>query len=246
MPNCKGKATLTHDRGTTLAETAQALADSWRHGPLAVLVSGGPDSAVLVGELATTSPRVVPIYVRFGLIWEDAEEQALRSFLRALPAHAVAPLKVFHLPLEAVYGPHWSTTGQDVPDAASPDEAVFLPGRNFLLLAQAAIWCHLNEIPTIALGVLKSNPFPDSSDRFFSSCEATVNTAVNGRVRIVRPYQNLSKIEVLLLGRQMPLELTWSCMRPNGGLHCGQCNKCAERQRAFAQARINDPTRYAS
>ena len=55
---------------------------------LAVLVSGGPDSAVLVGELARTSPRVVCIYVRFGMFWEDDEERALRRYLDLLAAPA--------------------------------------------------------------------------------------------------------------------------------------------------------------
>jgi 7-cyano-7-deazaguanine synthase len=220
--------------------------DSWQHNPVAVLVSGGPDSAVLVGELAGVCPRLTPIYVRFGLFWEDAEEQALRRFLEALQAPAVAALKVFQMALGPVYGPHWSNTGADVPDAQSPDAAVFLPGRNLLLLAQPAIWCHLQGIPTIALGLLRGNPFTDSSEAFFDSYETAYNLAVGGVLKIVRPYQELSKVDVLRRGRSMPLAETWSCMRPVEGLHCGRCNKCAERQRAFASAGINDPTHYAN
>jgi 7-cyano-7-deazaguanine synthase len=219
--------------------------ESWRQTPVAVLVSGGPDSAVLVGELAGVSPRVVPVYVRLGMIWEMDEELALRRFLAALAAPAVAPLRVFQMGIETVYGPHWSTTGKDVPDHDSPDGAVFLPGRNLLLLAQAAVWCHLNQVPTIALGLLHGNPFPDSSDAFFAIYEASINSALGGKLRLVRPYRHLSKVEVLRRGRNMPLGETWSCLRPMGGLHCGKCNKCAERQRAFAQAGLADPTRYA-
>jgi 7-cyano-7-deazaguanine synthase len=220
--------------------------DSWRNGPIAVLVSGGPDSAVLVGDLAGTSPRVVPIYVSFGMIWEDAEEQSLRRFLDALRAPAVSPLLVFRMPLGEVYGRHWSNTGDMVPNADSPDSAVFLPGRNLLLLAQASIWCHLQSIDVIAMGILKGNPFPDSGDDFFAKYEAAVNTAVEGRLRVVRPYRHLTKIEVLQRGRLMPLGLTWSCIRPINGLHCGKCNKCAERQKAFAKAGIEDSTTYST
>jgi 7-cyano-7-deazaguanine synthase len=228
-----------------MTETAMAQHDSWWYGPVAVLVSGGPDSAILVGELASTSPRVVPIYVRFGMIWEKAEEAALRRFLKALNATVVAPLQVFEMPLGPVYGKHWSTTGHSVPDAQSQDSAVYLPGRNLLLLAQASIWCNLNGIEFIALGLLKSNPFPDSSDEFFASCEAAINIAQGSRLRFVRPYASLTKSDVLRHGRSMPLEHTWSCMRPVKGLPCGQCNKCAERQKAFAQAGISDPTTYS-
>jgi 7-cyano-7-deazaguanine synthase len=217
----------------------------WACEPVAVLVSGGPDSAVLVGELAAVSPRVVPVYIRFGLVWEGDEERALRRFLTALEAPAVAALQVFDMPLGPVYGPHWSNTGEAVPDHNSPDAAVFLPGRNLLLLAQPAVWCHLNGIPTLALGLLKGNPFPDSGEAFFASYQAALNTALNGRLRIVRPYADLTKVEVLRRGRQLPLGETWSCMRPVDGRHCGRCNKCAERQRAFARAGVDDPTPYA-
>jgi 7-cyano-7-deazaguanine synthase len=210
-----------------------------------VLVSGGPDSAVLAGELAATSLQVTPIYVRFGMIWEDAEEHALRQFLEALDAPALRALKVFEMPLAGVYGKHWSTTGEATPGYESPDEAVYLPGRNLLLLAQAAIWCYLQQISTIAMGLLKGNPFPDSSDVFFATYETSINTALGSSLRIVRPYQTLSKSEVLQRGASMPLDKTWSCIRPVDGLHCGQCNKCAERQKAFKRAGIVDATKYA-
>ena len=40
----------------------------------------------------------------------------------------------------------------------------------------------------------------------------------------------------MALGRGLPLELTFSCISPLRGLHCGHCNKCAERQAAFRDA----------
>jgi 7-cyano-7-deazaguanine synthase len=222
-----------------------AATDNWRQGPVAVLVSGGPDSAVLAGELAGVSPRVVPIYVRFGLLWEDAEEAALRRFLAALGKPTLAELQVFQMPIAAVYGRHWSTTGEQIPDQDSPDAAVYLPGRNLLLLAQTAVWCALNRVPTIALGLLRGNPFADSSDRFFESYETAIAAALEWPLRIVRPYRHLSKSEVLQRGKLMPLGETWSCLQPIDGLHCGRCNKCRERQRAFAAAGLSDATRYS-
>ncbi|HEY5599987.1 MAG TPA: 7-cyano-7-deazaguanine synthase, partial [Candidatus Manganitrophaceae bacterium] len=47
-------------------------------------------------------------------------------------------------------------------------------------------------------------------------------------------------------GRGLPLELTFSCIAPKGRLHCGRCNKCAERIRAFRSSGFSDPTRYGS
>src|SRR5262245_34068164 len=160
---------------------------SWRRGPVAVMASGGPDSAILIGELAATSPRVVPIYVRFGTTWDREEEENLRRYLRLLSAPSVNELKTFTMPVREVYGRHWSTTGEGVPDAASEDSAVFLPGRNLLVVAQAAIWCHLDGVPTLALGLLRGNPFPDSTPEFFAGIEQVANRAVDGSLRIVCP-----------------------------------------------------------
>lgn len=219
---------------------------SWREEPVAVLASGGLDSAILVGDLSRTSPRVHPIYVRFGLAWEEVEERYLRSFLTALAAPSVGPLKVLEMPIRPVYGDHWSTTGQDVPDRDTPDEAVFLPGRNLLLVVEAALWCHLQRVPTLTLAPLASNPFPDARDIFFETVQQAVNLSVDGAVAIRRPYGRLTKREVMRLGEDLPLEYTFSCIRPVDGLHCGACNKCGERQAAFVHAGIPDRTRYAT
>jgi 7-cyano-7-deazaguanine synthase len=224
------------------------MTDSSSGDSVAVMTSGGLDSAILVAELACAEHRlryVTPIYVRCGLFWEEAEERALRQFLAALPTCRLAKLKVFDLPLRDVYGDHWSATGEATPGKDTPDEAVYLPGRNLLLLAQAAVWCGLNGIETIALGHLGANPFADGTPEFFELYAAAINRGLQSRLRISQPYRELTKVEVLRRGRTFPLELTWSCLRPKDGRHCGQCNKCAERKRAFAEAGLPDPTRYA-
>lgn len=213
---------------------------------LAVLVSGGLDSAILLGEAARHHARVYPLYVRGGLYWEAEELRHLSRFLEAVGGPTQRPLVVLDLPVADLYGQHWSLTGKDVPGAASPDEAVFLPGRNVLLLAKALLWCHLRRVPALALGLLGSNPFPDATDAFFGSFPRAVNEAVGGSVHVYRPYAGLNKAQVLRRGQGLPLELTFSCIHPVAGRHCGMCNKCAERRRAFAAAGMTDRTPYHS
>jgi 7-cyano-7-deazaguanine synthase len=212
--------------------------------PLAVLVSGGLDSAVLLGLSLGTRPAVHPLYVRTGLAWEGVERDHLGRFLAAVRTPALRPLVTLDLPVADLYGAHWSLTGRGVPDADSPDEAVELPGRNVLLLSKALLWCHLHDVPALALAVLAANPFPDATPAFFEGFTAAVNQAVGGRVRVETPYAHLSKTEVLRRGRHLPLGLTFSCIAPVDGRHCGRCNKCAERSRAFREAGVVDPTDY--
>ena len=213
---------------------------------LAVLVSAGIDSAILLAEALGHHPRVYPLYVRSGLSWETAELSYLRRYLRALERPALAPLQILDMPVRDVYGSHWSLTGAGVPDTDTADAAVFLPGRNVLLLTKAILWCHLRKVPAVALGILSANPFPDATPAFFAGLQKLVNEAVGGNVAVRTPFAALSKAQVLRSHTGLPLELTFSCLRPTGETHCGRCNKCAERQRAFAEARLPDPTVYGS
>jgi 7-cyano-7-deazaguanine synthase len=153
---------------------------------------------------------------------------------------------ILEVPVADLYGPHWSITGRDVPHANTPDEAVYLPGRNVLLLSKAMLWCHLHAVPALALALLEANPFPDATPAFFAAFQDAVNRAVKGQVRVVCPYAGLGKVEVVRRGRGLPLGLTFSCLQPVDGRHCGRCNKCAERQRAFAAAGMLDESAYQS
>jgi 7-cyano-7-deazaguanine synthase len=219
----------------------------------AVLASGGLDSAVLLAELAGQSSAVFPLFIQAGLPWETAELLYLRRFLDDVQSPTIQPLQIMAMPVADLYGDHWSLASDSVPDANSPDEAVFLPGRNVLLLAKGMLWCHLHEVPAIALAVLAANPFPDATPDFFAAYAAAVNQGINGNVQVFRPFASLKKIDVLRRGQKLPLHLTFSCLQPetpvgNTALpkHCGRCNKCGERWRAFRDAGLKDPTDYAA
>jgi 7-cyano-7-deazaguanine synthase len=212
---------------------------------IAVLISGGLDSAILLANALRIHEAVQPLYVRQGLYWEPFEWAHLDWFLHAVRTPALRALHILEMPSLDLYCEHWSVTGHHVPDASTPDEAVYLPGRNVLLLAKSMLWCHLNGCPAVALATLGSNPFPDATPAFFDGFEAAVNRAIGGAVRILRPYGALHKTDVMRLGRDLPLELTFSCIQPVAGEHCGVCNKCEERKGAFAEAGMSDPTHYA-
>jgi 7-cyano-7-deazaguanine synthase len=202
----------------------------------AVLFSGGVDSTVLLGWLLEGGHRVQPIYVRAGLYWETAEEPAARQVLhemRSRYGRRLARLKVLELPVRDVYGEHWSTTGRGVPDDATSDEAVYLPGRNPLLLLKACLWCAAADIRRLAIGTLSRNPFRDATPAFFDTFEQMFVEATGTRIEILRPFAKLSKRELLALGHLLPLEATFSCLAPEDGLQCGKCNKCAERSQVL-------------
>jgi 7-cyano-7-deazaguanine synthase len=216
--------------------------------PTAVLVSAGLDSVVLVAAEARTSD-VHPIYVSAGLAWEPEERKALGRLL-AHPSFAgrVAPLAELTFTVRDVYpATHWALRGEP-PAFDTPDEDVYLTGRNVVLLSKAAIHCAQHGIPRVALGPLAGNPFPDATFEFFEAMARALSLGLAHRLEIVAPFATMRKADVIRLGADLgvPLELTLSCMNPRDGKHCGQCSKCRERRDAFAEAGVADRTEYAT
>jgi 7-cyano-7-deazaguanine synthase len=122
---------------------------------------------------------------------------------------------------------------------------VYLPGRNLLLLAKTSVWCALNDFGVVALGTLNGNPFADSGVEFFDGLASLASLALDRPLAVETPFATFTKVDVLERGRHLALELTFSCIHPQGGEHCGRCNKCAERRRAFAASGMVDRTAYA-
>jgi 7-cyano-7-deazaguanine synthase len=213
---------------------------------IGILVSGGLDSAVLLAESTEVYRHVWPIYVRQGLVWEEVELYWLRRFIRQVGALEFRPLKVLSCPMGDVYGDHWSTGRQSVPGARSKDQAVYLPGRNLVLSLKPAVFAAMNKIPVLALGSLTHNPFSDAAPAFFRQWGAALSRGLGASVRVIAPYRQQSKVDVIRRGEAWPLHLSFSCIAPVGRHHCGRCNKCAERRRAFRMARVEDKTIYAS
>ena len=212
---------------------------------VAALVSGGLDSSVMLAELCRANERVLPVYVRAGLVWEREELAALERFLAATPSASRECLRVLDLPVHDLYGAHWSLSGENIPGYDGTVDSNYLPGRNLLLLAKVAVLCELADADRIAMAPLSDNPFADGTPAFFRAFADVASRALGKRLSIEVPFRSLDKAEVIRRGRDLPLELTLSCIQPDGGVHCGNCTKCAERRTAFACAGVEDRTRYA-
>jgi 7-cyano-7-deazaguanine synthase len=214
----------------------------------AVLASAGLDSIVLLAAEARHA-RVHPIYVGAGLAWERAEVDALARVLARPPlAGRAAPLARLACPVDDLYPEgHWALTGR-APAFDTPDADVYLPGRNVLLIAKAAVYCAERGIGRLALGPLADNPFPDATPAFFAALGLAVSLGLAHELTVVTPLAGMHKAEVIRLGIDLgvPLAATLSCMSPGDGLHCGRCSKCRERRDGFADAGMADPTEYAT
>ena len=139
---------------------------------------------------------------------------------------------------------HWALRGEP-PAFDTPDEDVYLTGRNVILLSRATISCAQQRIPRLAIGPLAGNPFPDATPECFGAMARALSLGLAHEMTIATPLAAMEKDAVIRLGLELKvlLELTLSCMNPAGGRHCGRCSKCRD---AFLDAGIDDSTPYAS
>jgi 7-cyano-7-deazaguanine synthase len=214
----------------------------------AVLFSAGLDSAVLVAHEAQRAP-VRPIYVAAGLAWEAAEERcAARLIASGAFGPRVGPVVRLAVDMRDVYpASHWAIRGEP-PGYHTPDEDVYIDGRNVVLLAKASVWCARHGIARLVIGPLAGNPFPDATPEFFRAMARALSLGLAHEIAIAAPLAALHKEDVIRMGASLgvPLALTLSCMNPEGDSHCGRCSKCRERQHAFAASGVEDRTAYAA
>jgi 7-cyano-7-deazaguanine synthase len=224
--------------------------------PTAVLLSGGLDSAVLAAEEAARG-EMQPIYVSVGLAWEAAERAIVEQLLaNPIFAGRARPLASLTVDMRDVYAPtHWAVKGTP-PAYHTPDEDVYLPGRNIILLGKAGVYCAAAHLDRLVIGTLAHNPFPDATPEFRAAMARALTLGLAHELEIEAPFAGTSKADVIRKGIKLgvPFALTLSCMNPPpsatrdppySGIHCGLCSKCRERHDAFVEVGIADPTVYA-
>ena len=126
-------------------------------------------------------------------------------------------------------------------------ESAYIPSRNLIFYGIAASFAEIGNDKYIVGGHNKNDgeTFPDSSKEFFQLFN---ETATLGRVtgnrtgRVILPFANLDKSEVLKLGAKLkvPFELTWSCYT-SSKKPCGKCLSCKLRAESFEKAGLVDP-----
>lgn len=214
----------------------------------AVLFSAGLDSAVLLAD-ALMQGGAQPVYVRAGLSWETTEIALAERLLQAPPYRGkVPPLVTLTIDMRDVYpATHWAIRGE-APAFDTPDEDVYLDGRNIVLLAKASVFMARAGLTRVLLGSLAGNPFPDATREFFDAMARALSIGLAAPIAIETPLAAMHKADAIRHGTALgvPFELTLSCMQPAGMRHCGRCSKCRERRDGFAEAGVVDPTEYAA
>ena|ERR1700694_2035989 len=214
-----------------------------------VLVSGGLDSTVCMALAARESGRP-PMALTF-----DYGQRHRVELKRAARIAAWFGGRQLVVSVDASQwgGSALTDLAMELPrpaDGASDQiPSTYVPARNIIFLSIALGVAEARNAHAVYIGVnaLDYSGYPDCRPEFI---EAFRRVAAVGQKRGVEghpvdiraPLVSMSKVEIVRLGVELgaPLELTWSCYR-GGTRPCGECDSCAIRRKAFAQAAIPDP-----
>ena len=211
-------------------------------GGCVVLLSGGLDSAVLLGLLASRGERLVALFADYGQAALPRELEAAR----ALAEHYSAPLEVVKLPFLASWSRSALHAGEPPRPGSLEGEAarrsarsVWVPARNAVLLSVAAALAESGGMKTVAFGANAEEgaAFPDNSAAFAAAAAEFLRLGTMAGVTVEAPLAALDKRGVAELGLRLgvPLRLVWSCYRAGRSM-CGACESCLRFERALRAA----------
>jgi 7-cyano-7-deazaguanine synthase len=168
---------------------------------------------------------------------------------------AVVEHKVIGMNLNGIGGSALTDNSIAVPEG--PVEGIpvtYVPARNTLFLSLALGWAEVLGARDIFIGVnaVDYSGYPDCRPEFIAAFEVLANLATKAGVegagfRIQAPLQMLSKGQIVQAGVRLGVDyaLTVSCYQADEqGRACGRCDSCRLRAAGFAQAGVDDPTRY--
>ncbi|BAW31830.1 MAG TPA: 7-cyano-7-deazaguanine synthase QueC [Methanothermobacter sp.] len=124
---------------------------------------------------------------------------------------------------------------------------VWVPARNLVFTSIGAAYADALDARAIIVGWDKEEAatFLDNSKKFLEAFNKTLEMGTLVDVKVKAPFIDYTKKEIIIEGYRLgvPFEATYSCYE-GGKLHCGVCESCMRRKRAFKLAGIKDPTIY--
>jgi 7-cyano-7-deazaguanine synthase len=210
-----------------------------------VVLSGGLDSSTVAYWAKNEGYDVYAMTFKYGQIATKEVESAER-----IAEELRAPIKVVDLSsLKEIFTGVTSLCDASIPMTSSFSEPIIVPFRNGILLSASVAYAEALGATRILYGAQGSDePFyPDCRREFFKSFETAARLGTGRDMIIEAPFSSIPKSEIVKLGMELgvPYALTWSCYL-NGPKHCGACESCVNRRKAFRDANVEDLTEYTS
>ncbi|MBM5805873.1 MAG: 7-cyano-7-deazaguanine synthase QueC [Candidatus Verstraetearchaeota archaeon] len=208
-----------------------------------VVSSGGPDSTTVLYLALKRGFQVFPLTFDYGQLAEREIEHA-RSIAERLGLRLLA---VDLAAMKGVYSGSTSLVDERIPITEEFTSPIIVPFRNGIMLAIAVAYAQSIGATHVFYGAQESDAahYPDCRPSFVEAFREAARRGTDSEIEIEAPLASMKKSEVIKLGTELgvPFKLTWSCYR-QGERHCGVCESCNNRKRAFLEAGIRDPTMY--
>ncbi len=219
-----------------------------------VVFSGGIDSICAVSLLKSK-------YELYGVTFSygqkaNKEVAAARTFAKklGLKEHKIVDIGF----MKNLYGDSNVLTSSKKKIPSTFDYSIVVPIRNAVFLSIASAWAYTLDASLVVYGAHTGDRhYPDCRPVFARRLEAAfnqgeidgINFGLRKGIKIWSPYrQGLSKSDLLKAGVRNLGDLvfkTWSCYTSKKH-HCGSCESCQNRKKAFGKAKIEDKTEYLS
>jgi 7-cyano-7-deazaguanine synthase len=222
-----------------------------------VCLSGGMDSCVCAA-LAARDYDAYALHCRYGQRTEARELAAAQGVAQALGFRDFLQLRLelfrriggSALTDEGIAVPEVRVGAQEIgTETGAGIPVTYVPFRNAHFLSAAVSWAEVLGAKAVFIGAVEqdSSGYPDCRPAYYAAFQELIRAGTKeGDIQIRTPLIHMHKREIVALGVELaaPLELTWSCYSGSEAA-CGVCESCALRLRAFEQAGVQDPIRYA-
>jgi len=218
-----------------------------------ILLSGGLDSATVLAKASADGYDCYALSFDYGQR-HKAELLAAKNVVAALGA---TEHRTLHLDLGMLGGSALTDSSIEVPTEPTTGIPVtYVPARNTVFLSLALAWAEVLGANDIFIGVnaVDYSGYPDCREEYIKAYETMANLATKAAVEghkltLHTPLIKLTKAEIIRLGMANGVNygITVSCYASDEhGNACGACDSCRLRAKGFADAGIEDPTRYQS
>jgi 7-cyano-7-deazaguanine synthase len=208
-----------------------------------IVLSGGPDSATVAYWAKAQGYQIYPITFNYGQI-AIKETDCARKIAEKLGTTT----KIIDLSaLKEIFSTVTSLCNTKIPLTSEFSAPIIVPFRNAIFLSAAVAYAVTVGADKIFYGAQGSDePFyPDCRQEFYQAFQKAAKLGTCQEITIQAPFTGKRKSELFKAGDDLgvPFDLTWSCYR-DGVKHCGKCESCNNRKKAFKEAGISDPTKY--
>jgi len=218
------------------------------------VLSGGLDSTVASTKFRDDY-KIHALTFNYGQKSAEMEIKSAKAVCKELGAEHT----VIELPWLAELGNSALTSDESIPEpedselddiesALKTAKSVWVPGRNVVFTAIANSFAEAENASIIIVGwdLEEAVTFPDNSKEFLEAFNTVLEVGSFDDIKIEAPLIGMNKNEIVEYGDSIgaPMELSYSCYK---GLnyHCGVCESCMRRKRAFKNTGVEDKTVYS-